>query len=357
METRRSRRGRPLAVTVALAAVVVGALTTPLGASEPGRPTTKRTALERAQERLDEARGFATAVAEKIAAARTQQAELEVEIAHTEVEIPALRAQADELRRIVRERAVRLYKRGATPKLENVVNTGNVVDAARAAHLTETIGAHDQSVAGELQDAARQLEERQAVLRSQRQDLADTIASLEPLEALLRTRLQQADALYQKVREARARHGDQPDVSTAAALCPVQGLVVFTDDFGEPRDIFRLHEGIDMRAHAGTPVVAVVDGVLTRGQSENGGTDSWLDGVDDVSYYYYAHFTRHEGASRIVAAGDVIGYVGSTGHSTGPHLHFEVHPGHGPAVNGYTLLVGLCDEETSAARDRLAARG
>jgi murein DD-endopeptidase MepM/ murein hydrolase activator NlpD len=104
-----------------------------------------------------------------------------------------------------------------------------------------------------------------------------------------------------------------------------------------------------MPALEGTPVVAVVDGVLLQSESEAGGIDAWVHGVDDVGYYY-AHFVRHEGPSRLVKAGDVIGYVGTTGRSTGPHLHFEVHPGRGAAVNGFPMLLGLCADETLAVR-------
>ncbi|HEX5585767.1 MAG TPA: peptidoglycan DD-metalloendopeptidase family protein [Acidimicrobiia bacterium] len=319
------------------------------GAAEPDPDVTRRTALELAQERLDDARRFATEIAGKMSAAESQKAELEGEIAKAEAEIPALRAHADDLHRQVRERAARLYVRSAAPKLDALVSTTNVVDVARAAHFTETIGDHDSSLAVELQTTAHALETRQVQLRSQRADLERTIASLVPLRELLDAKLAVAASAYDKVKDALAKKADQFDVDTGALVCPVKGLVVFTDDFGEPRDGGTTHEGIDMPALEGTPVVAVVDGLLVQDESPGGGHGAWLYGVDDVAYYY-AHFSRYEGTGGLVKTGDVIGYVGTTGVSTGPHLHFEVHPKAGAAVDGFALLLSLCADESAVPR-------
>jgi peptidoglycan hydrolase CwlO-like protein len=147
----------------------------PAGAAEPDAGATRRGALALAQERLDDARAFATVVAEKVAAAQTQKAELEAEIARAEIEIPELRARAEELQRIVRERAARLYVRSATAKLDAVVNTANVVDAARAAHHTDAIGIHDKSVATELASTAAEHEAPQVQHRAQRAEQARPI--------------------------------------------------------------------------------------------------------------------------------------------------------------------------------------
>ena len=118
-------------LALAWALVVAASLLHASAAAGPLPAASTRGALAVAQERLDAARDLATTVAERLSAARSEQSQLEAEIAEAEVEIPALRARADELQLIVRERAARLYVRSATPRLDAVVNTDNVVNAAR----------------------------------------------------------------------------------------------------------------------------------------------------------------------------------------------------------------------------------
>ena len=88
-----------------------------------------------------------------------------------------------------------------------------------------------------------------------------------------------------------------------------------------------------MLAPFGVPIYAVVDGFATFKSNRLGGNAVSLVG-DNGNRYYYAHLQSYEGASRRVRQGDLIGYNGDTGNARGtPHLHFEVHPGGGLAVN------------------------
>ena len=147
--------------------------------------------------------------------------------------------------------------------------------------------------------------------------------------------------------------GDGTATVTAAMRCPVNGFVAFADDFGEPRDAGTVHEGIDMQAVLGTELVAVVDGDVVHDESPAGGHGIWLkDAAGDT--YYYAHLSRYEGDARRVVAGDVIGYIGVTGVTTGPHLHFEVHPHAAEAVDPYALLLGLCIDEQALPKPKPA---
>jgi LysM repeat protein len=124
--------------------------------------------------------------------------------------------------------------------------------------------------------------------------------------------------------------------------CPVQGAVQFMNDWGFPRSGGRFHEGNDLFAARGTPAVAVVAGTALQTNGPLGGHQVKLLGDDGVSYYY-THLDRF-GAGGRVAAGTVIGYVGNSGNAAGgaTHVHFEVHPGGGAAVNPYPRIAPVC---------------
>lgn len=102
----------------------------------------------------------------------------------------------------------------------------------------------------------------------------------------------------------------------------------------------RMHEGIDLAAPAGTPIRAAADGIVDFA-AWNGGYGRYVRLQHDARFATaYAHMSRfadgiEQGSA--VRRGDVIGYVGTTGRSTGPHLHFELLDG-GEAIDPLDIL-------------------
>ena len=118
-------------------------------------------------------------------------------------------------------------------------------------------------------------------------------------------------------------------------VCPVQGISAYGNTWGAPRSGGRRHQGTDLLAPTGTPLQAVIGGIVTHKDNVLGGITISLLG-DNGNRYYYAHLSAYEGEPGRVEQGQVIGYIGDTGNATGvPHLHFEIRPGGGVPVNPY----------------------
>lgn len=132
-------------------------------------------------------------------------------------------------------------------------------------------------------------------------------------------------------------------------VTPVAG--VLTSTFGPRRHpilkVVQLHKGVDWAAPVGTPIRAAFDGEIVF-QGDGGGYGNLVrvahaDGRE-TRYAHMQRFAPDIAVGAAVKAGDVIGYVGTTGRSTGPHLHFELYLGSEPVDPlGATLAVAASD--------------
>ncbi|WP_425407960.1 peptidoglycan DD-metalloendopeptidase family protein [Hyphococcus sp.] len=116
----------------------------------------------------------------------------------------------------------------------------------------------------------------------------------------------------------------------------------------------RAHKGLDFAASRGTPIKAAGDGIVERA-NRYGSFGNYVR-IRHANGYKtaYAHlngFARGMRAGKRVRQGDIIGYVGTTGRSTGPHLHYEVHL-NGTAVNPQKLKIATGKQLKGADLDR-----
>ena len=181
------------------------------------------------------------------------------------------------------------------------------------------------------------LEHQEHEHHEKRLALEEEKALLEKQEAAMRSYLQQ---LIEKQKEERTRRAPQqsdksssggsnlPPVTSGTFMRPANGPV--TSGFGPRGGSY--HYGIDIgKRGASVPVVAVADGYVFRSYySSSYGNVVFVSHVIDGQVFtsVYAHLeSRLVGEGQVVSKGQMLGYMGNTGRSSGPHLHFELHKG------------------------------
>ena len=101
-----------------------------------------------------------------------------------------------------------------------------------------------------------------------------------------------------------------------------------------------VHTGLDLSAPSGTAIRAVANGVVTETGYDGSYGNKTVVTLEDGTELWYCHQTSIDvSVGDTVRGGEVIGTVGSTGNSTGPHLHLEVRPGGGDPVDPFTALL------------------
>ncbi|WP_296684316.1 M23 family metallopeptidase [Flavobacterium sp.] len=150
-------------------------------------------------------------------------------------------------------------------------------------------------------------------------------------------------------------------LSAIPAIQPVknENLKRMASGFGYRSDPFtkarKMHEGMDFTAKTGTPIYATGDGVVAKADNTASGFGNHI--VIRHGYGYetlYAHLSKYKArAGQRVKRGDIIGYVGSTGRSEAPHLHYEVHKNN-KVVNPLNFYYGNISAVEYVAISKLA---
>jgi murein DD-endopeptidase MepM/ murein hydrolase activator NlpD len=296
-----------------------------------------------------------------------KQAELDSAVEELDVAKKHLAVVKARLRRALvalRERLVAMYETGTPDMLSLILDSNGYDELATRTEYLERIHGMDEAVVGRVRDLRNQVKNTVARLRSaknrieaardaiaaEKEALVSARQAVQGRQAkLVATRAQReealakidstADELHDEVASLQGEIAAQlagygsaplpagpivPGASGSGLIWPVSGAVV--SGFGMRWG--RMHEGIDIAVPAGTPIRAAASGtvILLEGEAESGGYGNFTclehGGGLQTCYAHQSAFAVGSGQS--VSQGEIIGYVGCTGHCYGDHLHFEV---------------------------------
>ena len=289
-------------------------------------------------------------------------------IADTQVELDDAQVRLTELSQKNKERIRSMEEEGTVSYWEVIFEANSFTDLLDRINMMEEIAAADQRRLQEMRNVAAQVSDSKDTLEIGKSDLEQTRASLDETQAYLEEKRTESDDLLRELAEKQeefqvlldeseaaqdalmrdiaakekeyskakyeenlaklALQGQNPP-SNSAWIKPVSGYTL-TSPFGMRKHPVlgynRMHNGVDMACPQGTPIYATRAGTVTVASYQAGGAGNYVsinhgDGFASI----YMHMTNYVvSAGQSVSQGQLIGYVGSTGISTGPHLHFGI---------------------------------
>ncbi len=311
-------------------------------------PSSEAAALEK---QLDEIRAEFKSAGAAYDTAYWELDETEVRLSEIDGEIGQTEEELTRARSVLGARLDRMYRSDSVDYLSVLFGARSFQEMITRLEFVQRIGAADadaiatvEALQGRLLDEARSLE-------TAREDQTAKTDSLKRERDALQSRMKdkqkeydEAKAKLDSIRRASSPAASPSSVPSAPGangmVFPVQGTNYYSDTWGASRSGGRRrHQGTDIMSPNGTPCVATLSGTVRSKNSGLGGKTIWLT-ADNGWQFYYAHLDSWAVTSGRVTAGQTIGYVGSTGNASAssPHLHFEIHPGGGGAVNPYPYL-------------------
>lgn len=217
--------------------------------------------------------------------------------------------------------------------------------SAVSASVTDAVAEHQATLAPSEMDLERPVRVR--VSRDGgRRAVEPTRVGSQAADAMAATKAQKAQERAAVKRAAAKRAAAKRAAAARAAearrwhLPVASGSFRLTAQFGQCSALWsQCHTGLDFAAPSGTPIRSVAAGTVVETAYSGAYGNRTIIRLTDGTEIWYCHQTAFVvSAGQHVKAGQKIGTVGSTGNSTGPHLHLEVHPGGGDAVDPYSTL-------------------
>lgn len=303
---------------------------------------------------------------------QTQITELEAQIEETNAELEKIEEEYTKKDNLLKKRIVALYEAGSSTYLDVLISSKNIIDFLSNYFLLEEIIEMDNSLLEEISAQKNEIELKKIKQEKQDSDLRLAKTKANQMQILMQNnKIIQQNYMAQltdeekelneeiaKYKEDRAYIEAQIQAaigwSGALAIQFTGGVMIWpvgisgtyiTSDYGvrlHPiQGVYTYHDGIDIgNAGYGAPVVAAADGVVVYAGVMGGyGNCVMINHGDGVVTLYGHGQTILTSVGENVSQGDVIMLVGSTGNSTGPHLHFEVRKD-GVATNPIPYLQG-----------------
>lgn len=366
--------GRIRLVTAVLSLTLLSLVAVPARADDPRaeleKATNKLEFIQQAQQRAknelaqafwraEEAKIQLREVEADLAVANAQLAVItnqmtfaESDLKQVESDLVETKARMEERKELVARRVRAIHEMGRVNYLPVLLRSGSIADFIGRYEALRMVVAQDARLFGEARRDRLVLEERQkraadrrnqlAALRTQLQERRATVvarrdergritAELELLKASLNRQIEEFEADEERLRKEVARI--QAELARQAGRfvpgLPLPSPLQVSDDYGPGLDPitgrWRQHDGSDYQAQEGTPIYAVEDGlVILAGDSGSYGLLVVIDHGGGLSTWYAHASQLLVRSGTTVKRGQLIARVGSTGKSTGPHLHLEV---------------------------------
>jgi len=312
-------------------------------------PAVHADTIQDVRDRVQKLRAAQEAAATRLNAIETQLNELEDSLAFGQQRLAATRRDLAVARQALEAQLAEVYRSGGLSMFDALLDPSSDHVPDRAEFIMLLLGQRDDAVSN-ARAAAASYDEALRAVEAERAQARKLLAQSQAEQRTLDKRFDEARDLMDRLAGFPGGQSVYPSrtvitIDGVRYACPVEPPYSYVDTWGAARASGRTHEGTDIMAPRGARELAYTDGVISREHTNTlGGIVLWLDG-DNGDQYYYAHLSAYavpQGTR--VRAGQHIAYVGNTGDAryTAPHLHFEVHPGGGAAVNPYPYVKRVC---------------